>query len=160
MTSLGIVLLVAGALAAVAEAHSPTHGVAGGVGVVALALGAVLAISGLGVGVVVAALVGVGIAGGGAAALLVAVQPALAASRRRVRTGAEAMVGHIGVVRSWAGQAGSVALDGALWRARRSPSADEEDGTVRELHPGDPVVVERLSGLTVSVRPAEEWELL
>ena len=28
-----------------------------------------------------------------------------------------------------------------------------------ELHVGDRVVVEHLSGLTVSVRPAEEWEL-
>jgi membrane protein implicated in regulation of membrane protease activity len=29
-----------------------------------------------------------------------------------------------------------------------------------ELHAGDPVVVERLSGLTLSVRRAEDWELV
>ena len=29
-----------------------------------------------------------------------------------------------------------------------------------ELHAGDTIVVERLSGLTLWVRPAEEWELI
>ncbi|MDX6658097.1 MAG: hypothetical protein QOH62_2890, partial [Solirubrobacteraceae bacterium] len=28
------------------------------------------------------------------------------------------------------------------------------------LHEGDPIVVERVNGLTLSVRPAEEWELI
>ena len=31
---------------------------------------------------------------------------------------------------------------------------------VPQLHAGDPIVVEHLNGLTLSVRPAEEWELL
>jgi membrane protein implicated in regulation of membrane protease activity len=63
-------------------------------------------------------------------------------------------------VRSWADAAGSVALDGALWRARRSASRDADDGEDHELHSGDCVVVERLTGLTLSVRRAEEWELM
>ena len=29
-----------------------------------------------------------------------------------------------------------------------------------QLHQGDRVIVERLTGLTLSVRPAEEWELI
>jgi hypothetical protein len=33
---------------------------------------------------------------------------------------------------------------------------DDEPG---ELQVGDAIVVERLSGLTLAVRPAEEWEL-
>jgi membrane-bound serine protease (ClpP class) len=60
------------------------------------------------------------------------------------------------VVRSWAGRTGSVLVDGALWRARRSWSEEEQ----LEIHAGDTVVVERLDGLTVSVRPAEDWEVL
>ena len=44
-------------------------------------------------------------------------------------------------------------VDGALWRARRSWAEDDE-----ELEAGDPVVVERVSGLTLGVRKAEEWE--
>jgi membrane-bound ClpP family serine protease len=157
MTALGIALLVVGALVGVTEAHYPTHGVAGGVGVVLMAIGAVLAISGLGASVLVGLLVGLAIAGAGAGALYAAVKPALAARHRRVRTGAEGIIGHIGVVRNWTDGTGSVDLDGAVWRARRSASTEEDE--IPELHKGDAVVVERLTGLTLSVRPAEEWEL-
>ncbi|MFZ0088130.1 MAG: NfeD family protein [Solirubrobacteraceae bacterium] len=157
MTTLGIALLVAGALVAVAEAHYPTHGIAGGAGVLVMAVGAVLAISGLGAPVLLGLLGGAALAGAGASALGLSVKQGLAVKQRRVRTGAEGIVGHIGVVRTWADSMGSVDLDGAVWRARRSPAIDDE---APELHKGDPVVVERLTGLTVSVRPAEEWELI
>ena len=73
-----------------------------------------------------------------------------------MRAGPEGLIGHLGVVRSWSRADGSVLVDGALWRARRSILDDEEQA---ELHAGDQVVVERLSGLTVGVRRAEEWEL-
>jgi membrane protein implicated in regulation of membrane protease activity len=57
------------------------------------------------------------------------------------------------VVRRWNGGDGQVFVDGALWRARPSwPDAHEE------LAAGDAVVVERVSGLTLAVRRAEEWE--
>jgi len=45
-------------------------------------------------------------------------------------------------------------LYGALWRAEPSPI---HDGA--KLHEGDRVVVERVNGLTLRVRRAEEWEL-
>lgn len=164
MTALGLILLVVGAVVAVTEAHYPTHGVAGGLGVAAVALGAILAISGLGAGLAIALLSGAALASAGGAGVLLTVRKGVAARRLRVRTGAEGLIGHIGVVRSWTGANGSVALDGSLWRARRSlgPGLDGSDGAdgAPELHPGDSVVVERLSGLTLSVRPAEEWELL
>ncbi len=159
MTTLGLVLLVIGAVVAVAEAHYPTHGVAGGVGVIVMAVGAVLAISGLGAGVLVGLLGGAALAGVGFGTLTLTVKQGVAVRHRRIRTGAEAIVGHVGVVRSWTDSGGSVALDGTLWRARRSLGPDDEAET-RELHAGDHVVVERLSGLTLSVRPAEEWELI
>ena len=57
------------------------------------------------------------------------------------------------MVRSWNGAGGQVFVDGALWRARCSVL--EEDA---ELDAGDAVVVERVSGLTLAVRRAEEWE--
>jgi membrane-bound serine protease (ClpP class) len=59
----------------------------------------------------------------------------------------------MGVVRNWSGADGQVLVDGALWRARRSWA--DEDGV---LGAGDPIVVERVSGLTLAVRKAEEWE--
>jgi membrane-bound ClpP family serine protease len=159
MTALGLVLLVIGAVVAVAEAHYPTHGVAGGLGVIAMAVGAVLAISGLGAGVLVGLLAGGALAGAGLGTLVFSVKQGVAVRQRRVRTGAEAIIGHVGVVSTWTDSAGSVALDGALWRARRSLGPHDDDEP-RELHEGDHVVVERLTWLTLSVRPAEEWELI
>jgi membrane-bound serine protease (ClpP class) len=153
-----LALLVIGAVVAVAEAHFPSHGIAGGVGVAAMAVGAVLALSGLGAGLVLGLLVGAMLATVGAGMLALSVTRGVAARRQRVRAGPEAIIGHVGVVRSWAETSGKVAVDGSLWQAKRSMSVDEDEDPA--LHAGDPVVVERLSGLTLSVRPAEEWELL
>ncbi|MGA9860249.1 MAG: NfeD family protein [Solirubrobacteraceae bacterium] len=157
MTALGMLLLVVGAVVAIAEAHYPTQGVAGGIGVVMLAVGAVLAISGLGAGLAIGLLTGLLLAGAGTGAVLFSVRNGRAVRARRIRTGAEGMIGHIGVVRDWTEPAGNVSVDGALWKARRSPGADDEPPP--ELHSGDTIVVERINGLTLSVRPAEEWEL-
>jgi membrane protein implicated in regulation of membrane protease activity len=44
-------------------------------------------------------------------------------------------------------------VDGALWRASSS-WADADDVP----SPGDSVVVERVKGLTLAVRKAEDWE--
>ena len=60
------------------------------------------------------------------------------------------------MVRRWSEPAGQVFVDGALWRARHDWA--ETDGDA--LHEGDPVVVERVSGLTLCVRRADEWELI
>jgi membrane-bound serine protease (ClpP class) len=157
MTSLGIVLLVVGALAAIAEAHYPTHGVAGGVGLLVMAVGAVLTVSGAGAGVLLGLAAGLTLAAVGAGALTLSVRGGLAARQRRVRTGAEGIIGHLGEVRSWTDSRGSVSVDGALWHARRSASLDETE--MAKLNAGDTVVVERVNGLTLSVRAAEEWEL-
>ena len=87
-------------------------------------------------------------------ALLVA-RKAASAARTRVQAGAEALSGRLGVVRHWDEPAGQVFVDGALWRARRDADEDPE-----ALHEGDPVVVERVNGLTLCVRRADEWELI
>ena len=159
MTALGLVLLVLGSAVAIAEAHYPTHGVAGSGGVALLAVGAVLAISGAGAGLALALVIGVLLAGAGATGMGMLLRSSSAVRRQRIRTGAEGIVGHVGIVRSWADSAGSVLVDGALWTARRSPCVDPEDEQT-PLHSGDHIVVERLTGLTLSVRPAESWELL
>lgn len=155
MVVLGMSLLVLGAVVAVAEAHYPAHGIAGGFGVIAMAAGAVLAISGLGAGLLLGLVAGAVLAGSGFGLLTLSLTRGVAVKRMRVRTGAEGIVGRIGLVRSWADTSGRVALDGALWRARGSAGGEE-----RDLRAGDSVVVERLTGLTLSVRKAEDWELL
>ena len=155
MTELGIALLLVGATLVLIETHVASLGVLAGPGALALGVGAVLAVSGLGGGIVLALVVAVLLAAGGLALAGVAVTEGKKVRRRRVRAGPECLVGQVGVVQSWGEPTGRVRVDGALWKAQRSWS-DEDDG---DLRAGDPVVVERLSGLTLAVRRADEWEL-
>lgn len=154
MTALGICLLVLGATLVVLEAHVPALGALGLPGVLALVGGSVLAVSGLGGGVGLVLAVALILAAGSISGLGLVLHKGTAARRRRVRTGPEGMIGQVGVVRSWADPGGSVLLAGAVWSARKAwPDDDAPD-----LQAGDEVVVERLGGLTLAVRRAEEWE--
>ena len=150
MSELGLALLVLGAALAVAEAHVPSHGALGGSGAVLAAIGLALVVSGAGLGIAAAVAAGLVVALAGSIYALVAMRAALRASHRRVRSGAEGLIGRLGEARS----PGQVFLDGALWRARLW-AADEETTLSR----GDPIVVERVDGLTLTVRRAEEWEV-
>jgi membrane-bound ClpP family serine protease len=151
MVVLGIALLCAGAGLLIAEAHLPTYGALGIAGVIALIAGAAMAVDGAGGGV--ALILALTVIVGLVALALVAVmaRATLAAARPRARTGAEGLIGHIGIVRSAPAPVGQVFIDGALWRAK--PCLADE------LEVGDQVVVERVNGLVLSVRRAEEWEL-
>jgi membrane-bound ClpP family serine protease len=153
MTALGIALLLAGAALVIAEAHVP-GGVLGVAGGIALILGGIVVIAALGGTTALAIPVGVGIgvvAGGGA---LYVARKGRAAGQARVRSGAEGLCGQVGVARAWDEPAGQVFVDGALWRARHDWP---DEGA---LHAGDRVVVERVSGLTLCVRRADEWEVI
>jgi membrane-bound serine protease (ClpP class) len=155
MTALGFALLLTGVVLVVAEAHVP-GGVLGVAGGVALIAGGIIVIAALGGGAVLAVPIGVGIgAAAGGWALLVA-RKAAGAHRGSIRSGAEGLCGRLGVVRSWSEPAGQIYVDGALWRARQDWAPSDEEG----LCEGDRVVVERVNGLTLSVRRAEEWELI
>jgi membrane-bound ClpP family serine protease len=153
VVTLGIALLVFGAGLLVAEAHLPTFGVLGVGGFAAAVAGMALAIDGAGGGLVLVLVVTLTLAALGGALLYVAGRQTLAAIRGRTRTGAEGLVGRMGVVRAAPGPVAQVFVDGALWRARPCWDSDEA------LSEGDPVVVERVQGLTLGVRRAEEWEL-
>jgi membrane-bound serine protease (ClpP class) len=154
MSVIGIVLLLTAAALAAAEAHAPSHGALGGAAAVALAAGIALVVAGAGFGTAVA--LALGLAAGAVAAVFawIVVRKALAASRRTVRSGAEGLVGRLGEVRATPAPLGQVFLDGALWRARMWPGDDDA-----VLERGDPIVVERVDGLTLTVRRAEEWEV-
>jgi membrane-bound ClpP family serine protease len=81
----------------------------------------------------------------GAAALFFSFRPLLATTNRLhdmpPQVGMQALVGRAGVVASWAGEAGSVRLDGSLWNAKgASPLAVDDE-----------VVVVGYNGLTIDV---------
>ena len=153
MVILGIALVLAGAGLLVAEAHLPTYGLLGLAGVVSLVLGGAIAVDGSGGGLALALVVALVLALVAAVALLTAVRGVASVSRRRSRAGIEDLVGRVGQVRHELEPVGQVFVDGALWRAR--PCWEEDD----RLRAGDHIVVERVQGLTLSVRRAEEWEL-
>jgi membrane-bound ClpP family serine protease len=154
MSALIVALLVSGALLLVAEAHVTSYGVLGVAGTLALVTGAALAISAAGAGAVLAVALTLPVALGLLAFALVAARKALAVRRRRPQGGAAGLIGRVGVVRRAPAPLGAVLVEGELWRAR--PSWDDEPA----LHEGEHVVVERVHGLTLGVRRAEEWEVL
>ncbi len=127
-------------------------GLLGAAGGLTLTGGAALALAGLGGGtiVVLSAVLGTVVVSG--LWLGLAARKSLDARRLRSAAGREALSGRMGVVRSWEGTDGQVFVDGALWRARPSWPDEPQPAT------GDAVVVERVSGLTLAVRRAEEWE--
>ncbi len=156
MTGLGVSLLVVGAVLVAIEAHVPRLGALGGPGVIALGAGALLAISGLGGGIAVGLVTAFLLVAVSAGALALSFRKGFAVRARRVRAGPERLLGQVGVVRRWDEACGKVLVDGAIWQARRSLTDDEPAA----LHAGDSIVVERLDGLTLAVRPAEDWELV
>jgi membrane-bound ClpP family serine protease len=154
MTGVGIALLLAGVALVIAEAHIASAGVLGAVGTAAAVAGTAIAIhaagGGLALAVSLAVLIGV-ILG---AFLLVAGMKVARTAHIRPRSGREAMHGVHGHARTAIApsEQGQVMVDGALWRARTC--FDNEI-----VEPGDEIVVERIDGLTLTVRKAESWEL-
>ena len=66
-----------------------------------------------------------------AALALVTLREARAVSRRQAQCGAEGLIGHVGVVRRPLDPLGQVAVDGELWRARRSWADEDEPPPAR-----------------------------
>ena len=147
MFALGLLLVLIGALLVAAEAHVPSHGALGSGAVVALAIGVALLFSAAGSATLVAVFAGLGIALTGGTTVAIMARKALGTRRLRERN---SLVGRMGVARG----ADCVFVDGALWRARVWDLEGEAP-----LSRGEPVVVEHVTGLTLTVRPAEEWEV-
>ena len=147
MFALGLSLVIAGAALAAAEAHVPSHGLLGSGAVLALATGIALLLSAAGSTTLVAVFAGVAVGLAGALVLALIVRKALATRRLRA---SNSLIGRVGVARG----EDSVFVDGALWRAR-SWGLEGDPPLARGL----PIVVENVNGLTLTVRPAEEWEV-
>ena len=155
MATLGVILVVVGAALMVAEAHLPSHGALGTGAAAALTAGVVLALSSAGAR-------GRRRGGGGrhrraddTGACVVAVAEVADRTPHGVRSGPQALAGRVATVRTVPAPVGQVQLDGALWRARMW----ELEGEGVPVAEGSAVVVESIDGLTLTVRPAEEWEV-
>jgi membrane protein implicated in regulation of membrane protease activity len=155
MVELGIALLVGALLLLVAEAHLSTGGLIGLIGSVAAVCGVLLLLLAAGAGPLAAVIVALGLGAATVAFLLLMRRRIADARGGRPRTGREALVGHVGVVRGISDGELQVFIDGALWRAEPTLA---ENGDA--LHVGDRVVVERVKDLTLDVRRAEAWELV
>jgi membrane-bound serine protease (ClpP class) len=155
MLALGIALMVAGAGLLALEAHVVSYGAIGLTGVTALVGGAVLALSAAGAPTFLILAIAVALTAAATASLALLLRAGLSATRRQIQSGPETLVGHVGVLRAAPDPVGQVFLDGALWQARKS--CLDDDGA--PLQPGEPVVVESIKGLTLTVRRAEEWEV-
>jgi membrane-bound serine protease (ClpP class) len=154
VAAVGVLLLVIGVGLIIAEAHLPTSGVLGGVGVVAMVLSGLLLFNtdsdAYEVSVPVVIVVGLMLGG----FMAFAVQKVVQARRNPVRTGWEELVGAEGEVRAPFAPVGQVFVEGALWRATL---ADGAEGDADEpLQSGARVRVESVEGLTLRVRPVAE----
>jgi membrane-bound serine protease (ClpP class) len=150
LSTLGVALLALGAALAVAEAHVVSYGVLGISALVAIAAGITLVVDAAGAGLAVGLGVGLAAASVGAVYGAFVLARVLAVRRAPVRGGRAGLLGHRGEARN----GGRVMVDGALWRARVWDPEEEP-----ELRAGEPVVVEHVDGLTLTVRRAEEWEV-
>jgi membrane-bound serine protease (ClpP class) len=146
-TLTGILLLIAAIVLIVAEAHLPTGGAVGAVGVAALIASGLLLYNtdseALDVSLPVIIAVGVVI---GALGLFMAERVYRAQKQERVLTGWEEMIGTVGEVRVPLDPVGQVFVEGALWRA----VVDDADESVPV---GSRVRVREVEGLTLRVEP-------
>jgi membrane-bound serine protease (ClpP class) len=154
MTVLGIVLIVVAFVLLLAEAHISTGGMIAAAASVAAIGGIALLLTAAGAGAVIVAVVALCVAVASGSLLVAARRRILRPLLARPRTGREALVGRFGVVRMNGSPQPEVFVNGALWRAELDGGHHET-----ELSDGERVVVERVNGLTLRVRKAEEWEL-
>jgi membrane-bound ClpP family serine protease len=154
MTAVVVALLVTGAALMVAEAHVASYGLLGVAGALVLAGGVGLALEAGGVSLVLVLALAAALCAGLSALGLVAARASLRIQRRRALGGAQGLVGRVGVVRRALTPVGVVAVMGELWNAR--PAWSESEPAPVE---GEDVIVERVHGLTLWVRRAEEWEV-
>jgi membrane-bound ClpP family serine protease len=108
-------------------------------------------VAGLGGGIALGVIAGLLLAGTGIGVVGLSISKGAAVRKRHHRSG---LIGRLGVVRKWNQPDGTVLVDGALWNA--CPSLPDGE----KICEGDKVVVERVSGLTLAVRKAEDWELV
>jgi membrane-bound serine protease (ClpP class) len=139
-------LILLGLALVVAEAFSPSFGILGIGGTVALVLGAVLLFDSDVPGLEISWPAIAGLAVASLSFSLVVARLAVRVHRRRIVTGVEELIGARGRVLDWQGGKGHVFVHGERWQARAAPG--------KAPAPGDRVVVRAVDGLTLVVDAA------
>jgi membrane-bound serine protease (ClpP class) len=144
----GVALLLLGVALMVAEAFTPGIGILGLGGLAAFAAGALFLFDPAAADVDLRIALPVVIAATGVSALLLmgVLGAALGARRRKVVSGAEAMLGAEGEVVAWDGGEGRIRVQGEVWAARAAGP----------LRPGTAVRVRERKGLVLTVEPIAE----
>ena len=140
----GLALLVLGLALLVAEAFLPTFGVLGVGGLVAFVLGSLFLFDAAETGIAISRSLIVGTAGTVAAIMLFLATLVARTQWRRAVTGAEGMIGAIGVAKRRLAPVGTVLVHGEYWTAESDEMVDE----------GERVEVTAVDGLMLRVRRA------
>jgi membrane-bound serine protease (ClpP class) len=140
----GLALLVLGLALLVAEAFLPTFGVLGVGGLVAFVLGSLFLFDAAETGIAISRSLIVGTAGTVAAIMLFLATLVARTQWRRAVTGAEGMIGAIGVAKRRLAPVGTVLVHGEYWTAESNEVVDE----------GERVEVTAVDGLMLRVRRA------
>lgn len=141
-----LALLIGAFTLLILEAKFPSHGVLAGVGIVALILGTLTLVAGPipEMRVHVSTAIAAGLAFGLITAFLVRI--AIRARRNKVLTGADALIGAIGIAQEQIAPRGQILVHGELWFAE-APST---------IAPGEQVRVKSVNGLTLLVERVPE----
>jgi len=142
----GLLLIALAVVMFIADLKVPGHGVLTFGGVVSFIFGAILLTSRQAPFLRISLQLILGVAGGLAAFFLFAVGAGMRAQRAAVRSGAEGLIGAVGVARTPLDPGGQVFVQGEIWTARTEG---------RRIDEGERVRVVALEGLTVRVRPEE-----
>ena len=146
-TTAGVVLLLLAAAFFAAEIAVVSHGVLGAGGAICLFLGGLLLFKrGSGLSIDLWLLLSVTLCLGGF--FIFVVRKVLAARRAPVRSGAEGIVGSIGVVRRSLNPSGRVYVQGELWEATSAHGEEIPENTRVEIT--------RMDGMRLAVQPVSE----
>ena len=141
--AIGLLLLGLGLL--IAEVKIVSHGLLGISGVVSLTLGSLMLFESPDANLRVSLRVILPTVGTMAAIVLLVVQRALSAQRQRVTTGAQGLLGEVGVASTDVNLEGKVFVHGELWNATSQ----------RPIRQGENVRILRIEGLQLLVEPYE-----
>ena len=142
----GLLLIVLGMVMFIAELNTPTFGLLSAGGTIALLLGSLMLIDSDDPAMQISRSILIPTMGMAVVITVGSLYLASKSAMLKVVTGAEGLIGALGIAQTELNPEGTVMVHGELWNA-------ECDGKIEE---GQPVVIEKLDGLKVMVKKSDE----